>query len=126
MATHGSAGAHPVRSPPGSFPPPDATVVLSLRPLVPSLLLAVTPALNLACASGAPTPPAVMAPVEVVEERPQITTVVEGLEHPWGMAWLPGGEILITGRPGRLRIVRDGRLDPRPLQWQQSNNGTYR
>ncbi|MGB5635368.1 MAG: PQQ-dependent sugar dehydrogenase [Waterburya sp.] len=39
------------------------------------------------------------------------TTIVEGLERPWGMAWLPDGAILITERPGRLRIVRDGKLD---------------
>lgn len=42
----------------------------------------------------------------------QKTTIVEGLEHPWSMAWLPDGAMLITERPGRLRIVRDGTLDP--------------
>jgi glucose/arabinose dehydrogenase len=42
-------------------------------------------------------------------------TVVDGLEHPWGMVWLPDGTILITERPGRLRIVRDGVLDPTPI-----------
>jgi glucose/arabinose dehydrogenase len=31
------------------------------------------------------------------------------------MAWLPDGDLLITERPGRLRIVRSGRLDPRPV-----------
>jgi glucose/arabinose dehydrogenase len=40
------------------------------------------------------------------------TTVVEGLEHPWSIAWLPDGAMLITERPGRLRIVRNGTLDP--------------
>ncbi|SBO43973.1 Quinoprotein glucose dehydrogenase (fragment) [Cyanobium sp. NIES-981] len=50
-------------------------------------------------------------PVEAVT----LTTVVEGLEHPWGMAWLPNGTLLITERPGRLRIVRSGRLDPKPV-----------
>lgn len=39
-------------------------------------------------------------------------TVVEGLERPWSMAWLPDGAMLITERPGRLRIVRNGTLDP--------------
>jgi len=39
------------------------------------------------------------------------TTIVEGLERPWGMAWLPDGSVLITERPGRLRIVRNGKLD---------------
>ena len=41
--------------------------------------------------------------------------VVEGLEHPWGMTFLPDGSILITERPGRLRIVRDGVLDAQPI-----------
>lgn len=38
-----------------------------------------------------------------------------GLEHPWSLAWLPGGEMLVTERPGRLRVVRDGRLHPQPV-----------
>jgi len=37
-------------------------------------------------------------------------TLLRGLEHPWSMAWLPNGDILITERPGRLQRVRDGRL----------------
>ena len=36
--------------------------------------------------------------------------LVRGLEHPWGMVWLPNGDILITERPGRLRRVRDSQL----------------
>ncbi len=42
-------------------------------------------------------------------------TIVEGLERPWGMAWLPDGGILITERPGKLRIVRQGKLDPQAI-----------
>jgi len=45
----------------------------------------------------------------------RVVTVAEGLEVPWSMAWLPGGDMLITERPGRLRIVRDGRLRPDPV-----------
>lgn len=45
----------------------------------------------------------------------RLATVIEGLEHPWSMAWLPDGAMLITERPGRLRIVRDGVLDPNPI-----------
>ncbi|AIE74350.1 MULTISPECIES: PQQ-dependent sugar dehydrogenase [unclassified Synechocystis] len=41
--------------------------------------------------------------------------VINGLEHPWAMAWLPNGDILITERPGRLRIVRNGVLDPEAI-----------
>jgi aldose sugar dehydrogenase len=45
----------------------------------------------------------------------EIQRVVEGLEHPWGMAFLPDGSILVTERPGRLRLVRDGSLHPEPI-----------
>ncbi len=41
--------------------------------------------------------------------------ILEGLENPWSMAWLPDGAILITERPGRLRIIRNGVLDPTPI-----------
>jgi glucose/arabinose dehydrogenase len=46
----------------------------------------------------------------------QVATVAEGLEHPWGMAFLPGGDILVTERPGRLRVIRGGALAPEPVQ----------
>ena len=46
----------------------------------------------------------------------RIVTVADGLVNPWSMAFLPGGDMLITERPGRLRIVRNGKLlaDPVP------------
>jgi aldose sugar dehydrogenase len=46
----------------------------------------------------------------------QVNELVTGLEHPWGLALLPGGDILITERPGRVRLVRDGALRPEPVQ----------
>ncbi len=45
----------------------------------------------------------------------QAVTITDALEHPWGMAWLPDNTLLITERPGRLRIVRNGELDPTPV-----------
>ncbi|MBL4728989.1 MAG: PQQ-dependent sugar dehydrogenase [Gammaproteobacteria bacterium] len=41
-----------------------------------------------------------------------VVTVAEDLVQPWSMAWLPGGDMLITEKPGRLRVVRDGKLLP--------------
>jgi glucose/arabinose dehydrogenase len=41
-----------------------------------------------------------------------IVPVAEGLENPWSIAFLPGGDMLITERPGRLRVVRGGKLLP--------------
>jgi glucose/arabinose dehydrogenase len=41
----------------------------------------------------------------------EVVTVAEGLENPWGLTFLPGGRMLVTERPGRLRIVTpDGKL----------------
>ena len=45
----------------------------------------------------------------------RVVTVADGLDHPWSMAWLPSGEMLIVERPGRLRVVRDGVLEPEPV-----------
>jgi glucose/arabinose dehydrogenase len=47
--------------------------------------------------------------------RPIRITVTKGLEQPWSMAFLPDGRVLVTERPGRLRIVKNGVLDPRPV-----------
>ena len=45
----------------------------------------------------------------------RIETVVEGLQQPWSIAFLPDGDMLVTEKPGRLRIVRDGILLPDPV-----------
>jgi aldose sugar dehydrogenase len=55
-------------------------------------------------AQRSPTPRTLAAPGRV-------TTVAQGLVHPWGIAFLPDGRMLVTERPGRLRIIgRDGKL----------------
>ncbi len=40
----------------------------------------------------------------------QVVTVVDDLDNPWSVAWLPSGDMLVTERSGRLRIVREGTL----------------
>ena len=42
----------------------------------------------------------------------RVVTFVDALVQPWSIAFLPGGDTLITERPGRLRIVRNGKLLP--------------
>jgi glucose/arabinose dehydrogenase len=65
-----------------------------------------------------PAPETALAEQATPKQQPSgytLVPVVNNLEHPWGMAWLPNGDILITERPGRLRIVRNGTLDPTPI-----------
>src|SRR5688572_24203178 len=84
-------------------------------------------ALSLFVASGAAQelqkfgPPALGLPTVPVEfqsaqqNRIRVVVLSKALSHPWSMAFLPSGELLITERSGRLRIVRNGVLDPQPL-----------
>jgi len=64
-----------------------------------------------------PSPPLANGPLEFETAlvRPIRITVTKGLEQPFSMAFLPDGAILVTERPGRLRIVRNGVLDPTPV-----------
>lgn len=86
----------------------------NIRPLpfpLPRLLLA------LAVWAGAlHSPVAAAETIASEKQRFKVVTVTEGLEHPWGLAFLPDGRRLVTERPGRLRLVGpDGRLDPQPV-----------
>jgi len=46
----------------------------------------------------------------------RVVTFVDNLVQPWSIAFLPNGDALITERPGRLRIVRNGKLLPQPVE----------
>lgn len=45
----------------------------------------------------------------------RVVTIARDLVNPWGMAFLPDGDLVVTERPGRLRIIRDGQLLPDPV-----------
>jgi glucose/arabinose dehydrogenase len=46
----------------------------------------------------------------------RVVTVADGLVQPWSIAFLPGGDALITERPGRLRVLRQGKLLAQPVE----------
>lgn len=80
-----------------------------------TMSLALVAGLVLAAALG----PAQTARADEVYQSEQhsyrVVTVASELAHPWGIAFLPGGGLLVTERDGRLRVVRDGKLDPKPV-----------
>jgi glucose/arabinose dehydrogenase len=77
------------------------TILLRLLLLVSIVIPVDAPAQE---APRSPTPRPAKLPARVVE-------LARGLEHPWGLAFLPDGRMLVTERPGRLRLVtRDGSL----------------
>lgn len=61
------------------------------------------------------------APAQTSEFKSQhhsyrVVPVVSGLENPWGLAFLPNGDMLVTERPGRLRIIKGGALQQQPIE----------
>lgn len=57
-------------------------------------------------------------------EQIRAEEVVSGLDVPWGLAFLPDGGMLVTERPGRLRLVEKGRLRPSPVATVETANTT--
>lgn len=64
-----------------------------------------------ACSSATPASVPADRVLDSESGKLAVTTVAEGLEHPWGLAFLPDGRALVTERPGRLRLLgADGTL----------------
>jgi len=68
--------------------------------------------------SGIPAVPLPEKPVvyDTAEgQRIRVVVVTRGLSHPWSLAFLPDGTMLVTERTGQLRLIRNGVLDPQPI-----------
>jgi glucose/arabinose dehydrogenase len=61
---------------------------------------------------GLPPPP---QPAKVIRTGYKVTEIAKGLDHPWSMAFLPDGSILVTERVGRLRVIKNGSLQAEPV-----------
>jgi aldose sugar dehydrogenase len=61
----------------------------------------------------APPPPP--QPAKVVKTGYKVTEIAKGLDHPWSMAFLPDGSMLVTERVGRLRLIKGGSLMSQPI-----------
>ena len=61
---------------------------------------------------AAPAAPATAKTFPTETGAVEVTRVVGGLEHPWALAFLPDGAMLVTERPGRLRLIENGELRP--------------
>lgn len=81
-----------------------------MKPLRPAWVLLVVASLaGSGCVEAAKVQHTQQATLEVV-------AVADNLEHPWGMAFLPDGALLVTERPGRLRLISAaGVLQPQPI-----------
>jgi glucose/arabinose dehydrogenase len=64
---------------------------------------------------ASPPLPSLPQVYETADLTIRVVKVADGLANPWSLAWLPNGDLLITERAGRLRVLRNGVLDPEPI-----------
>ena len=93
-----------------------------VRTRVKSSILAVAAAATISTSAMADvvpgsvrTPPPSPQPAKVIKTGYNVTVIAKGLDHPWSMAFLPDGSMLVTERAGRLRLIKGGSLLPQPI-----------
>ncbi len=91
---------------------PDYLVVRHTASRLFALLLAVLIVLGVSRSADAGE---LLGEFDSLQHRFQLVKISSGLEHPWSLAFLPDGSMLVTERPGRLRRIVKGRLDPEPV-----------
>ena len=67
---------------------------------------------------GIPVPPLGAGPYvfdTAEQHKIRVVVVTRGLTHPWSLAFLPDGAMLVAERSGQLRLIRNGKLDPTPI-----------
>jgi glucose/arabinose dehydrogenase len=66
---------------------------------------------------GRNSPPLPQLPqtFETAVQKIRVSAVASGLANPWSLAFLPNGDMLVTERAGRLRVIKNGVLDPQPV-----------
>ena len=93
-------------------------IICCVRVCVPSLLSLFFIGHAFGQSIGVPVPPLGEGPwtLDTAEQHKiRVSVVARGLSHPWAIAFLPDENILVTERPGRLRLIRDGVLDSLPI-----------
>ena len=124
-----------IATPPSVEPPPAATAAVASSPTAPPTPTALpisTPAPTVAAVpspTSAPSPtltvppPTTSTPLVQPTRTPtppargavvSVDVVAKGLDTPWAIDFAPDGRIFVSERPGRVRVIRDGRLDPAP------------
>jgi aldose sugar dehydrogenase len=92
--------------------------MFSTRFALPMLFAVLIPAAAQQEPIGVPVPALGTGPFvfdTAEQHKIRVTVVTKGLVHPWSLVFLPDGSMLVTERPGRIRVVRGGLLDPKPI-----------
>ena len=87
-----------------------------MKRILPILVLALVPvAVFSQDFSAAPPLPDFPQVYQTTEYTIRVELVADGLSNPWSIAFLPDGDILVTERAGRLRVISGGELNPEPV-----------